>query len=772
VVVKASSYDDCALVTLDGRDHTNRGVRARLLSPFDELKPEGEGTSLRRRSRPALAASALAGLARARPVDGLWTAADARLALLPWQLSPALAVLAGTTRLLLADEVGLGKTIQAGLILSELVARGWVDRALVLTPPALRQSWADELELRFGLRAAVLDHDALMESAIDMPWGANPWAVKPLVISSIDLAKRPEIRAAIEDHPLDLLVVDEAHHLTPGTDRGALVTRLARRVPWIVLATATPHAGDTRRFRYLVDLGRTDASDRMRVFRRTKADVGLDRKRRSHILPVRPTDAESALLSSIHAYATAMRRGPAASVPGLRLLSSIIARRATSSALAIERTLARRLALLSSSRPAHDERQPTLPWSESEESDGVPEVEWLAMPGLSDVGSECEWLRVLVAQAAAARRHPSKLVRLERFLRRTAEPAIVFTEFRDTLDACRPVASAVAPVVCLHGGLDVRARADALAEFTSGRAPLLLATDVASEGLNLQDRCRLVVTIEWPWSPERIEQRIGRVDRIGQTRPVHAVHLTARGTFEEAVVARLLQRRHVAEQDLQLARMPAERDVESVVFDEPSPRPALAAASYRSATDDPAAAREAARLGECRRLASLAAGRAAPRTGWSGPASGTRGGRVAVVVELTALNRHGLMTSRHVFGVTVSLARRPLSKHEWRALCVALGTWPGIREAAEPHLPAVTRRLAQAVARVEGLRTLLAGERMPTVQASLFDRRALEAADHHRARIARIDDNLRRVQHALRDHSRARVEMDVLAVLPLGGPER
>jgi hypothetical protein len=130
------------------------------------------------------------------------------------------------------------------------------------------------------------------------------------------------------------------------------------------------------------------------------------------------------------------------------------------------------------------------------------------------------------------------------------------------------------------------------------------------------------------------------------------------------------------------------------------------------------------------------------------------------------------MTSRHVFGVTVSLARRPLSKHEWRALCVALGTWPGIREAAESHVPAVTRRLAQAVARVEGLRTLLAGERMPTVQASLFDRRALEAADHHRARVARIDDNLRRMQHALKDHSRARVEMDVLAVLPLGGPER
>jgi hypothetical protein len=117
----------------------------------------------------------------------------------------------------------------------------------------------------------------------------------------------------------------------------------------------------------------------------------------------------------------------------------------------------------------------------------------------------------------------------------------VFTEYRDTLTALAARFAAWSPLQ-LHGGMTARERRDATHGFSSGKAALLLATDAASEGLNLHQHCRLVVNLELPWTPARLEQRVGRVDRIGQRRPVHAVHLVASRTSEETVVARLILR--------------------------------------------------------------------------------------------------------------------------------------------------------------------------------------------------------------------------------------
>src|SRR5690606_29816476 len=135
-----------------------------------------------------------------------------------------------------------------------------------------------------------------------LPVAMNPWASAPIVVASIDLAKRPEIRAAVEDHPLDLLIVDEAHHVAPGTDRGAIAERRARRTPWLVLASVTPHTGDRQRFRSLLDLGRTSGEPRMRVFRRSRREAGLGGDRRTHVLRVATTPAEARLQASIRDY--------------------------------------------------------------------------------------------------------------------------------------------------------------------------------------------------------------------------------------------------------------------------------------------------------------------------------------------------------------------------------------------------------------------------------------------------------------------------------------
>jgi superfamily II DNA/RNA helicase len=147
----------------------------------------------------------------------------------------------------------------------------------------------------------------------------------------------------------------------------------------------------------------------------------------------------------------------------------------------------------------------------------------------------------VLALAEGAAGQDAKLRVLRRLVARTSERMIVFTEYRDTLltlcSGLRGVATAV-----LHGGLDRAERNSVVRRFTSGCARVLLATDAAAHGLNLQFDCRLVVNLDLPWSPVRLEQRIGRVDRIGQTRSVHVIHLAARGTFEDVVLSRLALR--------------------------------------------------------------------------------------------------------------------------------------------------------------------------------------------------------------------------------------
>ena len=168
----------------------------------------------------------------------------------------------------------------------------------------------------------------------------------------------------------------------------------------------------------------------------------------------------------------------------------------------------------------------------------------LGAPGLRSARIERAWLTLLIEASRNAARDESKPRALMRLLRRCREPALIYTEYRDTLDPPRAHArpSNATSHALLHGGLGADARRAALARFTSGDARILLTTDAAGEGLNLHQRCRLVINVELPWNPNRLEQRIGRVDRLGQTRTVHAVHLVAAGTAEEQMLTRLSAR--------------------------------------------------------------------------------------------------------------------------------------------------------------------------------------------------------------------------------------
>ena len=543
LIVGRQQYDECQLLTLSGLGVQNAGVVRRFVSPFDLVESLEHPTrprvvSLRRWRRLCRSA-----LARHGPAGALRAAGRARIDLLAHQLEPALALVGGLgSRVLLADEVGLGKTIQAGLAISELRHRGAAERVLVLTPAGLREQWAGELAGRFGLDPALVDMGDARRRAAMLPVGLNPWSTIPLAVASIDYVKRPEVLPAVTACRWDVVVVDEAHGVTSGSDRYEAAAAICGRAPYVLLLTATPHSGDHRAFLSLCNLGVRD-HDPLIVFRRTRREVALGAGRRVHRLMVRLSAEERRMHELLAVLAREVRADRGDRDRDAWLALTILHKRAFSSPHSLERSLIRRLSVLGSPGSVLA-AQLMLPLEDpAGDLDPADEPPLVRAPLLADARHERRLLLMLADAARAATTRETKLARLVRFvgrLTRMRESAIIFTEYRDTLlhlERALPNDCAI-----LHGGLTRAERRAALDDFAGGRRSILLATDAAGEGLNLQSRCRLVINLELPWNPMRLEQRVGRVDRIGQKRTVHAVHLVALDTGEIRILQRLRAR--------------------------------------------------------------------------------------------------------------------------------------------------------------------------------------------------------------------------------------
>lgn len=577
-VARHTPYDAAAIIDVEGCDAANRGERARFLlpcEPFDRLAVSTIPRVVRAARWRRVARRALADASPS--VTSLRAATRANFTLIPFQLEPALALARGDgCRFLIADVVGMGKTVQAGLMIAETLHVRPEARVLVVAPAGLRAQWRDELRTRFGLDADVLDAGGVAAAAARLPSGINPWSVHRLVITSIDYVKRPEVIRCHEALIWDVVVFDEAHGLAGRSDRAAAAHALGRRARTLVMLTATPHSGDEDAFRRMCGIGDLNDGHPLLLFRRTRTDAGVAGSRRTSLLRVRPTPAEAAMHHALLEYARAVWRDPAgATAPGARLAMSVLMRRACSSAASLARSIERRIASLA--HPSSVPVQQGLPFLDASPEDEEPQA-LLGVAGIQDSADEQRHLARLLSLAQDAAGAESKLLALRRLFSRVQEPAIVFTEYRDTL---QQLAAALAGIdlVQLHGGLRTPERLEALRRFTSGGARLLLATDAASEGLNLHQRCRLVINLELPWTPLRLEQRVGRVDRIGQPRRVHALHLVAAGTSEETVLATLGSRTSRMEQAIHaLGHVPDEHHVaECVIAGRPLPDPSSAA---------------------------------------------------------------------------------------------------------------------------------------------------------------------------------------------------
>jgi superfamily II DNA or RNA helicase len=520
-----------------------------FLAPFDRPETGHTAERVRHVRWPHLRARVLAWAAHTHSVRTPLSALEADVEILPFQLEAALAFLSGSRRVLVADAVGLGKTIQAGLVIAETMRRTVNGYVLILVPASLRDQWIGELTRRFGIRAATADADNLRLLAGEAARGASPWRPGAW-IATPDFVKQPHVFNALPLVRWDLVVIDEAHDVAGRSDRHLACHALACQSRRVMLLTATPHNGDPSAFARLRDLG--DLDDRppgdpgLIVLRRTPSSLGWAKSRRVRWHRVTPDPAEERALDTLMEFEQAvLRAAGTASRSAALLLLSVLRKRGLSTMAALAVSLRRRAAWLEAAGLGEplDWRQRRLDFG-GETEDAFRDDEDAALSTRVGLGQAQEhvWLRRLLTLVDRAAAVDSKVRRVTELVARQHEPVVVFTEFRHSLEAVGRSVGAIAIVTVLHGGQTPDERRASLDRFLDGEASVLVATDVAGQGLNLQTRSRWVVNLELPWNPARLAQRAGRVDRIGQTRPVHVTLLVSRHHTESELLTRVAKR--------------------------------------------------------------------------------------------------------------------------------------------------------------------------------------------------------------------------------------
>ncbi len=471
--------------------------------------------------------------------------------LLPYQIETVrrvLRVLRG--RALLADEVGLGKTVEALMVLREYQLRGMVRRALVLAPPALTRHWRGEFESKAGIEVRSTD-DARLR---DRP--AALWREEGVVVASLALARAARHAPLVAAEPWDLVIVDEAHHLK---NRNTLAYRLVSglRSRFLLLLTATPVETDLEEIFNLVTLLTPGQLTTPAAFRRQFVDPKD---------PARPKDAERLrrLLGEVMVRNTRAQCGLA--LPP-RFVETIAVDPLPEERAAYEDVVAllREHAQNGAARLA----AATLLL----EAGSSPAALLATLEKIESATGHGEALRGAAGRIARRIRTITRCRKLEALLRilaASADRVLVFTGYRHTADY---VAAAVrelgVKVERFHGGMSGAERQAAVERFRAG-ARVLVATDIGGEGQNLQF-CSTLVNFDLPWNPAQIEQRIGRLHRMGQTEAVRVFNLCVRGTVEERVLEVLDRRLHlfelvVGEMDMVLGNLVDERDLEQRIL--------------------------------------------------------------------------------------------------------------------------------------------------------------------------------------------------------------
>lgn len=502
-----------------------------------------------------------------------------------YQLEPLRRALgAPRTNLLLADDVGLGKTIEAGLVIQELLLRHRARTAIVVCPPSLSLKWQDEMREKFGLEFVIVNTELMAQVRRTHGLHANPFLMYPRVIVSMAWLPQARAQRLLRDvlsqtgnpktgkqFAFDILVVDEAHHVAPAspsavgggrgyavdTQRTVAVRNLAEKCEHRLFLSATPHNGHPESFTALMEMIDSRRFSRGALLdagalkdvavRRLKRDLpgkGF-RTRVVEPLPFTPSEDEQTMFALLDDIVTSSAKLNGTK-PGGDIVTMLLKKRFLSSPFAFGQTLSHYVSSRAGRGLREDDYDDIFGEGQGDEEEGLweqEEAERLRESKSSDPLSAAEpgQLESLMAWGLGYESRPdSRLDALLVFLNEVCRPSgqpwsnervVVFTEYAHTVDWLTRVLTQQGygdVLAVIQGSTPTDDREYIRAQFTAdpSKEPVrvLLATDAAGEGIDLQTHCHRLVNFDIPFNPSRLEQRIGRIDRYGQTRDPQVFH--------------------------------------------------------------------------------------------------------------------------------------------------------------------------------------------------------------------------------------------------------
>src|SRR3989441_23913 len=487
-------------------------------------------------------------------------------------------------RFLIGDDPGAGKTIMAGLIIKELKLRKLANRILVVVPGHLKDQWRRELKDRFEENFVTIDRGLM-----DAHYAENVWERENQIITSMDFAKRDEIIASLASVTFDLIDVDDDHKMiayrygdkTVKTDRYRLGETLSKSAePHLLFLTATPHKGDPENFRLFLDLlepgffataemvkESIKNKDNPLFIRRMKEDLKnfegepLFLPRYVSTLGFTLSIDETALYNEVSRYVKEQYNKALQSDKRRNVAFAlvILQRRLASSTYAILRSLERRKKrledMLQGAAVVSQQDEEVFDTEEvedlSEEDRWKEEQIWETLSvaeNRQELQTEIKTIGELIdkARAIIQKEIEVKILHLKETMadlmtKHPNEKMLIFTEAKDTLEYLeRKIRSWGYTVSTIHGGMRLEERVKAESVFKN-QTQVMVATEAAGEGINLQF-CHLMINYDIPWNPNRLEQRMGRIHRYGQTREVYVFNLVASNTREGKVLTTLFDK--------------------------------------------------------------------------------------------------------------------------------------------------------------------------------------------------------------------------------------
>ncbi|MBI4660371.1 MAG: DEAD/DEAH box helicase [Verrucomicrobia bacterium] len=497
----------------------------------------------------------------------------------------------------LADDVGLGKTVEAGLLITCLMRREPPQRIMIVCPTGLATQWQDEMDEHFGLDFSIMGEN------FDGKLAAS-WRTQALVIAPLDRLKREEYRELLtQTGGFDLVVCDEAHRLT--AQRRFLTQKLEKtanyrlfeflvqsrlirhvenndqtpRSPRLLLLSGTPHQGDDERFVHLLNLARPDLfkTDRkcveqlapaalVETLTRTPKSRAVDwdgkplfKGHQTITLDVHWTVEETEVSRLLTEYILKSLDFARDSDRGTQLVVQLVMHTfhkiAASSWAALDRALQRRLDALDGKVSKLSELLGDL--DEDEDGDGPPKD--FVLPAKAFFGSERQLLDALLGRLRGLavdskwKQCAQLLTDLDKA--ETGVKELMFTQYRVTQELLRERLVGLFPgvtVEVVHGEVEMQERKQARLRFEN-QSRFLVSTEAGGEGVNLQRACHVMVNYDLPWNPMRLQQRIGRLDRYGQKRVVQVFNLRVPDSWDQHISTRILERLDVIRRTMALA---------------------------------------------------------------------------------------------------------------------------------------------------------------------------------------------------------------------------